>query len=105
MPKYLRSLLILGIVMLSTQVLAVPPQPPQFVDSTHSTVRGAYCDEFDFTFKAVVVDPPPGSDTPIRYHLISGPGELDSKTGEWVWHPSYDGYTSYYNKVVVMKRR
>ena len=101
MPKYLRSLLILGIVMLGTQVLAVPPQPPQFVDSTYSTIRGAYCDEFTFTFQAAVVDPPPGSDNPIRYHLISGPGELDGKTGEWVWHPSYDGFTGYYKKVVV----
>lgn len=93
MPKYFRSLLIVGIVLLASQAIAVPPQPPVFL-SNFDKLTTSYCDLVTYHFEAKVVDPPPGSDNPIRYHLISGPGVLDDKTGEWYWQPTKEDISS-----------
>lgn len=55
---------------------------PIFVNCPESTLYREHCDTLSFKFRAV--DPFTGMPSYlIRYHLISGPGAIDSITGEW----------------------
>jgi len=49
-------------------------------------VEGGYCDSL--VYQVVAIDPS-GDDygRNIRYHLVSGPGQVNEKTGLWVFHP------------------
>ncbi|MBD3401489.1 T9SS type A sorting domain-containing protein [candidate division GN15 bacterium] len=77
-------------LLVSGPLLADPPQPPIFTGCPDE-VSGYHCDSL--LYSVVAIDPnmdQPGYSRNVRYHLVSGPGEVDFKTGLWVWHPDPD---------------
>ena len=65
--------------------------PPKFVEEPDSLLSGSHCDILTTTVKAksrvFFPDPDFGA---IRYKMISGPGEVDAKTGAWTYLPSIE---------------
>ena len=73
--------LLLALTMLATQIAqAGGDRYPVFVDCPDDFVTGNHCDTIFYQARAEV----PGQNHPnnanIRYHLISGPGEIDERT-------------------------
>ena len=101
MSKYLRVIFLLGTILLAVQAVADPPQKPVFDQPEHLYIKDSYCNRQEYQFNARIVNPPPGSNNPIRYHLVSGEGEIDSKTGLWSWQPDITDKTFRRNDIVV----
>ncbi|MDX9856894.1 MAG: FlgD immunoglobulin-like domain containing protein [candidate division Zixibacteria bacterium] len=76
--------------------IANPPEPPIFTGCP-TEVTGNHCDSL--LYSVVAIDPnssQPGYSRNVRYHLVSGPGTVDFKTGLWLWHPEpLDVYHNY----------
>ncbi len=76
--------------------MANPPEPPIFTGCP-TEVTGNHCDSL--LYSVVAIDPnssQPGYSRNVRYHLVSGPGEINTKTGLWKWFPEQsDGGQSY----------
>lgn len=75
------------VVFWAASLLANPPQPPIFTGCP-TQVEGNHCDSL--VYSVVAIDPnssQPGYSRNVRYHLISGPGEINTKTGLWKWFP------------------
>ena len=66
-------------------------RPPKFVEVPDSIMTGSHCDFFQTTVKAEsrVLFPEAGVGA-IRYKMISGPGEVDARTGVWTYYPSIE---------------
>lgn len=84
------------VLCLAGSLAANPPQPPIFTGCP-DMVTGNHCDSL--LYSVVAIDPnaaQPGYSRNVRYTLVSGPGEVNYKTGLWVWHPEpSDVYQSY----------
>ncbi|MCB2229077.1 T9SS type A sorting domain-containing protein [bacterium] len=84
------------VLCLAGSLAANPPQPPIFTGCP-DMVTGNHCDSL--LYSVVAIDPnaaQPGYSRNVRYHLVSGPGEINTKTGLWVWHPEpSDVYQNY----------
>ncbi|MFH2049011.1 MAG: hypothetical protein ABIJ12_06165, partial [bacterium] len=83
--------LILVVVLLSAAFAqSTHNRPPKFVEVPDSIMTGSHCDLFTTTVKAksriLFPDPDYGA---IRYKLISGPGEVDARTGVWTYQPTF----------------
>ena len=61
-----------------------------FVDCPKSILRGSHCDSLRCQVKAVVNDRRNPDNNSVRYRIVSGPGEINSRTGEWVYYPQAD---------------
>jgi hypothetical protein len=55
---------------------------PEFV-SPPTSLTSSHCQSFDYTFVAQN-----SGESPIFYRMVSGPGVIDSITGQWTYHPS-----------------
>ncbi|MDH4035547.1 MAG: hypothetical protein OEV80_17265, partial [candidate division Zixibacteria bacterium] len=58
---------------------------PQFVDCS-PRMSGDHCDSFYFQVRAELPERDHPNNANIRYHLMSGPGEIDEHTGWWHWY-------------------
>ncbi len=93
MSRRFFSVIIVGItiVLLAGAVSAVPPdelETPVFTSCPdYSFSNISTCQEFvSFTFEAKIPNQPNARGR-LRYHLVSGPGELDEKSGNWIRYP------------------
>lgn len=66
--------------------------PPVFVDQPPSQMSASHCDSM--YYRVVAIDPNREHPTEnhIRYHLVSGPGEINQLTGLWVYHPAPEDF-------------
>jgi len=83
---YTVALLLLSVVLAlsSGSISARNTKSLVFVDCPESLVRGSHCDTLRCQVKAVVDDRRNPDNNSVRYRLVSGPGEIDGHTGEWV---------------------
>ncbi len=72
---------------------------PVFVDCP-DFITGSHCDSFFYQAQAVDRDHDHPNNANIRYHLISGPGEINERTGLWSWKWSPED-SSYYGEVEI----
>ena len=83
--------IILIIISISVSVQAGHNRPPIFIECPETIMVGSHCDIFTTTVKAksrvLFPDIRYGA---IRYKLLSGPGEVDAKTGEWIYEPTIE---------------
>jgi hypothetical protein len=89
------------VVGVAVSVSAVPPwelETPVFVSCPdYDFGRISHCtDVVTFDFRAVIPNQP-GARGRIRYILVSGPGEIDEKSGRWTWYPTEDDLMTYYD--------
>ncbi|MCK4372827.1 MAG: hypothetical protein KAW61_06745, partial [candidate division Zixibacteria bacterium] len=94
--RLLNIWLLLIVVLAVTQIANAGGQRyPLFVDCP-DRISGSHCDSFFVQVRAEVPDHEHPNNANIRYHLISGPGEVDERTGwwRWKWSPedSLDGF-------------
>ncbi|UCC45302.1 MAG: T9SS type A sorting domain-containing protein [Candidatus Zixiibacteriota bacterium] len=80
--------LLVALIALPVVSLAGTDDVPIFTGCP-TELRGNHCDSMFFQVSAI--DPRSGGPSQnIRYHLIQGPGEIDEKTGLWIYHPELD---------------
>ncbi len=58
---------------------------PVFVDCP-DRITGSHCDSFFVQVRAVDPTRDHPNNANIRYHLVSGPGVIDDRTGWWYWY-------------------
>jgi hypothetical protein len=62
---------------------------PVFINAPQRVLYYSHCDSASYTF--IAVSAITGLQSPyVRYRLVSGPGEIDSITGEWTYYPIRD---------------
>jgi len=88
--------LLFALTIVATQIAqAGGDRYPVFVDCP-DRVTGSHCDSFFVQVRAEDPDRDHPNNANIRYHLISGPGVVDERTGwwRWKWSPedSLDGF-------------
>ena len=77
--------LLLALTIVATQIAqAGGDRYPVFVDCP-DRVTGSHCDTFFVQVRAENPDREHPNNANIRYHLITGPGEIDERTGWWQW--------------------
>ncbi|KAA3636956.1 MAG: hypothetical protein DWP97_01700, partial [Calditrichaeota bacterium] len=95
---------------MASVVSADPPEPPKFVNCPDHYFHFSPCDSIYYQFEAINPNHPEKCNddgdehhgnhcSQIRYRLISGPGTINAKTGEWYWNPTIDDVT--FNSYVV----
>lgn len=92
------ALLALG----AAAVQAVPPwelEPPVFVNCPVN-LNVSHCEDSVVHEFTAVIPNQPGARGRLRYHLLEGPGEINEKSGRWVWYPTEDDLNSYHQVVV-----
>ena len=65
-------------------VVELPYDWPIFTPGNPTELEGSHCETFAADFDAYDPTPEPYHDT-LFYYIASGPGEIDSVTGEWSW--------------------
>jgi len=89
--KIILFLVVIGLFVSSTLAGEDCPPVPSFVDcpgDEYGRIRACYYDTVYFQVKAV--HPNADSARCIRYHLESGPGQVDDKTGIWSYFSDRD---------------
>ncbi len=88
---YIAALLLAAFLIPLSSADAQHYRYPEWVERPDDMTRSChpYHNYFDATVKARSrILMPDINLTPIRYHLLSGPGEVDAISGEWFWHPA-----------------
>ena len=99
MKKNAAFLTLLCLVLFSGQIFAAPPEAPIFENCEIPQITASYCGPV--YHKVQAYNPNIKTDRNIRYILISGPGEIDSKTGMWSWNPQRDDTLGWFGTVEI----
>jgi len=88
--KITKIIFAIGAPLVVVATLVAPAQAgndryPVFVDCP-DRLSGSHCDSFYVQVRAEDPTRDHPNNRNIRYHLISGPGEIDEPTGWWHWY-------------------
>lgn len=98
------TLLISNSISVATSDCEVLTKAPSFVNCPTNVLTGSHCDTLTYIFEAEIPCKKKDHFHEIRYAIVSGPGDIDNKTGEWKWYPDIDSFNrNQYRDSIVVK--